>query len=100
MVWQQASVTVGWCGAAGAQRLKEALEAEGLKAGGTLRQRAERLMLLRDTPRDKLDRKHFAKGIIPQARGSVPWHVSRVAVHRVWVHSQPLLFRADLALGV
>mmetsp|Transcript_6383 Transcript_6383/g.18382 ORF Transcript_6383/g.18382 Transcript_6383/m.18382 type:complete len:504 (+) Transcript_6383:259-1770(+) len=51
----------------GAQRLKEALEAEGLKAGGTLRQRAERLMLLRDTPRDKLDRKHFAKGIIPQA---------------------------------
>lgn len=58
---------------AGAARLKEALEAEGLKVGGTVRQRAERLMLLRDTPRDQLDRKHFAKGIIPQARNT-PCH--------------------------
>lgn len=45
--------------------MKEALQAVGLKAGGTARQRAERLMLLRDTPLHKLDRKHFAKGIIP-----------------------------------
>ena len=33
----------------------------GLKAGGTPAQRAERLWLLRDTPLEKLDRKHFAK---------------------------------------
>jgi splicing factor 3A subunit 3 len=49
----------------GTERLKEALQAVGLKAGGTAKQRAERLMLLRDTPLHKLDRKHFAKGVIP-----------------------------------
>ncbi len=41
----------------------------GLKAGGTARQRAERLMLLRDTPLHRLDRKHFAKGVIPAVSG-------------------------------
>lgn len=51
----------------GAAKLKEALEAEGMKGGGTLKQRAQRLMLLKYTPRDQLDRKHFAKGIIPQS---------------------------------
>lgn len=44
----------------------------GLKAGGTVRQRAERLMLLRDTPLDKLDRKHFAKGVRPAVRPAQP----------------------------
>ena len=42
--------------------------AVGLKGGGTLRQRAQRLMLLRDTPIEKLDRKHFAKGAVPAVR--------------------------------
>ncbi len=53
--------------AAGPERLKEALTALGLKSGGTLRQRAERLFLTRGTPLEKLDRKHFAKGAAPAA---------------------------------
>ncbi|PSC72465.1 SDE2-like protein [Micractinium conductrix] len=47
--------------AAGGDRLKDELQRLGLKAGGTPAQRAERLWLLRDTPLEKLDRKHFAK---------------------------------------
>ncbi|OIV96822.1 hypothetical protein TanjilG_08683 [Lupinus angustifolius] len=44
----------------------EALAALGLKTGGTIQQRAERLFLTKDTPLEKLDKKHFAK----VARGS------------------------------
>ncbi|CAH8384498.1 unnamed protein product [Eruca vesicaria subsp. sativa] len=47
----------------GPEKLKEALGALGLKVGGTLQQRAERLFLTKDTPLDKLDKKHFAKPI-------------------------------------
>ena len=43
------------------------LQALGLKSGGTLRQRAERLFLTRNTTLEKLDRKHFAKGAAPVA---------------------------------
>ena len=43
------------------------LQALGLKSGGTLRQRAERLFLTKNTPLDKLDRKHFARGAAPAA---------------------------------
>lgn len=50
----------------GPERLKEALAALGLKTGGTVQQRAERLFLTKNTPLEKLDRKHFAKG----SRGS------------------------------
>ncbi|KAK1366477.1 Splicing factor 3A subunit 3 [Heracleum sosnowskyi] len=50
----------------GPERLKEALAALGLKTGGTIRQRAERLFLTKDTPLEKLDKKHFVKG----SRGS------------------------------
>ncbi|WCJ36831.1 splicing factor-related [Euphorbia peplus] len=50
----------------GAEKLKEALAALGLKTGGTVQQRAERLFLTKDTPLEKLDKKHFAKG----SRGS------------------------------
>ncbi|CAH2073902.1 unnamed protein product [Thlaspi arvense] len=39
----------------------EALGALGLKVGGTLQQRAERLFLTKHTPLEKLDKKHFAK---------------------------------------
>ncbi|KAH7557788.1 hypothetical protein JRO89_XS11G0220500 [Xanthoceras sorbifolium] len=46
----------------GPEKLKEALAALGLKSGGTVQQRAERLLLTKDTPLEKLDRKHFAKG--------------------------------------
>ncbi|KAK9178971.1 hypothetical protein WN943_028165 [Citrus x changshan-huyou] len=46
----------------GSERLKEELAAKGLKSGGTLQQRAERLFLTKHTPLDKLDKKHFAKG--------------------------------------
>ncbi|KAF2315487.1 hypothetical protein GH714_039925 [Hevea brasiliensis] len=45
----------------GPDKLKEALVALGLKSGGTLQQRAERLFLTKDTPLEKLDKKHFAK---------------------------------------
>ncbi|XP_021764140.1 splicing factor SF3a60 homolog [Chenopodium quinoa] len=50
----------------GPEKLKEALAALGLKTGGTIQQRAERLFLTKNTPLEKLDKKHFAK---PQ-RGS------------------------------
>ncbi|CAA6659014.1 unnamed protein product [Spirodela intermedia] len=46
----------------GPEKLKEALAARGLKTGGTVAQRAERLFLTKHTPLEKLDRKHFAKG--------------------------------------
>ncbi|KAK7410706.1 hypothetical protein VNO78_01709 [Psophocarpus tetragonolobus] len=46
----------------GPERLKEALAALGLKTGGTVQQRAERLFVTKHTPLEKLDRKHFAKG--------------------------------------
>ncbi|KAG2709611.1 hypothetical protein I3760_05G247600 [Carya illinoinensis] len=40
----------------------KALAALGLKTGGTVQQRAERLFLTKHTPLEKLDKKHFAKG--------------------------------------
>lgn len=43
--------------------LKAALQALGLKCGGTKRQRAERLFILKDISLDKMDPKHFSKGI-------------------------------------
>ena len=43
------------------------LQAKGLKSGGTLAQRAQRLFLTKDTPLHKLDRKHFAPGAAPAA---------------------------------
>ncbi|GER46705.1 splicing factor 3a [Striga asiatica] len=46
----------------GLDKLKEALSVLGLKTGGTLQQRAERLFLTKHTPLEKLDKKHFAKG--------------------------------------
>ena len=60
--------------AAGNDRLKEALHAVGLKAGGTMRQRAERLMLLRGTTLEQLDRKHFAPGAVPAVRTFLHYH--------------------------
>lgn len=45
----------------GPEKLKEGLAALGLKTGGTLQQRAERLFLTKDTPLEKLDKKHFTK---------------------------------------
>ena len=45
----------------GLDGLKTALMGIGLKCGGTLRERAQRLFLTKDTPLDKLDRAHFAK---------------------------------------
>ncbi|KAK4734688.1 hypothetical protein R3W88_008949 [Solanum pinnatisectum] len=46
----------------GPEKLKEALGALGLKTGGTIQQRAERLFLTKNISLEKLDRKHFAKG--------------------------------------
>lgn len=45
----------------GPEKLKEALATLGLKTGGTVQQRAERLFLTKNTPLEKLDRKHFVK---------------------------------------
>lgn len=50
---------------AGPEVLKDALAKMGLKCGGTMRQRAERLMLIKTTPLEKLDRKLFGKGVVP-----------------------------------
>ncbi|TVU35501.1 hypothetical protein EJB05_17394 [Eragrostis curvula] len=54
----------------GPQKLKEALATRGLKSGGTVQQRAERLFLLKDTPLEQLDRKHFAKVARPSTVSS------------------------------
>ncbi|CAA7024503.1 unnamed protein product [Microthlaspi erraticum] len=45
----------------GDEKLKEALDALGLKVGGTMQRRAERLFLTKHTPLEKMDKKHFAK---------------------------------------
>jgi hypothetical protein len=50
---------------AGADRVKEALQALGLKCGGTLRQRAERLMSTKGRRLEELDKSLFAKGAAP-----------------------------------
>ncbi len=62
----------------GGDRLKEALAALGLKTGGTLRQRAERLWLTRGAPLEALDKRHFAKGAAPAALRT-PEEVARQA---------------------
>lgn len=49
----------------GAERLKEALQALGMKCGGTLRQRAERLMQTKGKRPEELDKSLFAKGSMP-----------------------------------
>ncbi|KNA09357.1 hypothetical protein SOVF_154360 [Spinacia oleracea] len=61
----------------GPEKLKEALAALGLKTGGTVQQRAERLFLTKNTPLEKLDRKHFAKlpcGSNQNGNGDVQFH--------------------------
>ncbi|XP_042026106.1 replication stress response regulator SDE2-like [Salvia splendens] len=45
----------------GLERLKSELQAHGLKCGGTLKERAERLFLLKTTPLEMLPKKLFAK---------------------------------------
>ena len=47
--------------ACGLDDLKAALQKRGLKAGGSAKERATRLWLLKTTPLEQLDRKHFAK---------------------------------------
>uniref|UniRef100_A0A7S2SXV1 Matrin-type domain-containing protein n=2 Tax=Chloropicon primus TaxID=1764295 RepID=A0A7S2SXV1_9CHLO len=51
--------------AVGGDRIKEALVALGLKAGGSLSQKAERLMATKGKALEELDRKLFAKGKKP-----------------------------------
>ncbi|KAH7307226.1 hypothetical protein KP509_22G050500 [Ceratopteris richardii] len=50
----------------GPERLKQALAALGLKTGGTVQQRAERLFITKYTPLEKIDRKHFSKALTPE----------------------------------
>ena len=45
----------------GLDRLKEELMSKGLKCGGSLRERAERLFLLRDKTLAQIDKRHLAK---------------------------------------
>lgn len=46
---------------AGLEVLKAELQRHGLKCGGSLTQRAERLFLIKSTPLDQIDKAHFAK---------------------------------------
>ncbi|GIL62707.1 hypothetical protein Vafri_16876 [Volvox africanus] len=64
----------------GADRLKEALSSLGLKCGGTTTERAARLWLTRDTPLSQLDRKHFAKGVVPHSASDAATN-SKQAAH-------------------
>lgn len=66
----------------GAERVKEALQALGLKCGGTLRQRAERLMLTKGKRLEELDKSLFAKGTLPAATKSAAKQEQRVAAAR------------------
>ncbi|KAJ9679827.1 hypothetical protein PVL29_021669 [Vitis rotundifolia] len=56
----------------GPEMLKEALAALGLKTGGTVQQRAERLFLTKHTPLEQLDQKHFAKGSRRSEQNGIP----------------------------
>ncbi|KAK9094119.1 hypothetical protein Scep_025588 [Stephania cephalantha] len=55
----------------GPEKLKEALAALGLKTGGTVQQRAERLFLTKHTPLEQLDKKHFARRSHVEQNGGV-----------------------------
>jgi len=46
--------------AMGLELLKEKLVKRGLKAGGSLQERAERYFMLKNTPLESIDKKHFA----------------------------------------
>jgi len=48
--------------ALGLEKLKQELAHHGLKCGGSLKERAERLFLLKSTPIDKMPKQHLAKG--------------------------------------
>lgn len=50
----------------GPEKLKQVLAALGLKTGGTVQQRAERLFVTKYTPLEEMDRKHFTKVLIPE----------------------------------
>ncbi|XP_021737308.1 splicing factor SF3a60 homolog [Chenopodium quinoa] len=45
----------------GSMKLNEALNALGLKSGGTMHRRAERLLLVKNIPLERMDRKHLKK---------------------------------------
>lgn len=47
------------------------MQALGLKCGGTLRQRAERLMLAKGKQLEELDKSLFAKGAAPAVSGAL-----------------------------
>lgn len=53
--------SVIWFQVLGMERLKTELQSRGLKCGGTLQERAARLVLLKSTPLDKLPKKLMAK---------------------------------------
>lgn len=68
-------------------RLKGALQALGLKCGGTLRERSERLWLTKSTPLEQLDRKHFAKGMAPPAPAKTPEEAAKMQAAALQVRS-------------
>ncbi|KAL5709675.1 hypothetical protein ACHQM5_020335 [Ranunculus cassubicifolius] len=72
----------------GLERLKEGLAALGLKVGGTVKQRAERLFLTKNTPLEKLDKKHFAKGSAGVGLASVseqPGYMKQISLLQIKV---------------
>nr|CAD1824037.1 unnamed protein product [Ananas comosus var. bracteatus] len=80
----------------GPEKLKEALAAYGLKSGGTVRQRAERLFLLKHTPLKQLDRKHFAKGSWSSVQnGAAEQHSLKKEIALMEVKMQRLYYYSD-----
>ena len=80
---------------AGADALKDALTKLGLKCGGTLRQRAERLILTKTTPVEKLDRKLFAKGVVPAVS-----RIGHSCVSRIVITSVLCITRKDKSMSL
>ncbi|EFJ51494.1 splicing factor 3a, subunit 3 [Volvox carteri f. nagariensis] len=84
----------------GADRLKEALTSLGLKCGGTTKERAARLWLTRDTPLSQLDRKHFAKGVVPPSDSDVATNSKAAHARHVALLEVEIRKMAELLVNV
>lgn len=81
------------CVCAGAERLKEALSALGLKCGGAPMDRAKRLFLTKHTPLSQIDKKQFAPGVVPPSVVSARSEGELEALSSAALHVSQRIFR-------